>query len=85
MPQKAGNDKGIEAADWKRMQFRRNKVWLALDAQGQPLERQGKVLIKYQLDQDHQYWVHGDSVSRISDKLQKKSESKPAKKKTRRT
>jgi ribonuclease HI len=59
-------------ADWKRMQFRRNKVWLALDPEGKPLEKNGKVLIKYQLNQSHEYWVHADSVTRISGRLQKK-------------
>lgn len=65
-------DKEQEPADWKRMQFRRNKVWLALDPEGTPLERNGKVLIKYQLDQSHEYWVHADSVTAISGRLQKK-------------
>jgi ribonuclease HI len=74
-------DKKDEPADWKRMQFRRNKVWLALDAEGKPLEKNGKVLIKYQLNQSHEYWVHADSVTRISERLQKK---KTAPKKRRR-
>lgn len=83
MADKTDSDKSAEAADWKRMQFRRNKVWLALDTRGRPLEHQGKFLIKYQLNQDHQYWVHQDSVSPISDNLNKKSASKPAAKKSR--
>ena len=48
--------------DWKRMRFKKNKVWLATDPQGKPLEQNGKVLIKYQLDQCHEYWVHKESI-----------------------
>lgn len=51
-----------EHADWKRMRFKRNKVWVAMDARGRPRIEKGKVLIKYQLDQAHQYWVHPKSV-----------------------
>jgi ribonuclease HI len=84
MAEKSDSAKEIEAADWKRMQFRRNKVWLALDAAGKPLEREGKVLVKYQLDQSHQYWVHRGSVSEIAGHLQKKSTAQPVKKKRQR-
>lgn len=79
MAEKKDSGKTVEAADWKRMQFRRNKVWLALDATGQPLVKKGKVLIKYQLNQSHEYWVHGDSVTPISDTpLPKKTAPKKA-------
>lgn len=44
------------------MRFKRNKVWVALDEDGRLQVEKGKVLIKYQLDQDHQYWVHMKSV-----------------------
>jgi ribonuclease HI len=47
---------------WKRMRFKSNKVWLALDANGAPLCRNDKVLIKYQVDQDYEYWVHPASL-----------------------
>jgi len=40
------------------MQFKSNKVWVALDAAQKPLVKAGKQLIKYQLDQPHEYWVH---------------------------
>jgi hypothetical protein len=35
--------------EWKRMRFKKNKVWAAVDAAGDPAEQNGKVLIKYQL------------------------------------
>jgi ribonuclease HI len=55
--------------DWKRMRFKRNKVWVALDENGQPRIEEGKVLIKYQLDQAHQYWVHQNSVRPLDETL----------------
>ena len=72
MAEKKDSNKTVEPTDWKRMQFKRNKVWLALDETGQPLEKKGKVLIKYQLNQSHEYWVHSDSVTNISDTLREK-------------
>jgi ribonuclease HI len=47
---------------WRRMQFKGNKVWLALDDGKRPLQQNGKVLIKYQVDQPHEYWVHASKV-----------------------
>lgn len=44
------------------MRFKKNKVWLALDQNGEPLTQNGKVLIKYQIDQSHEYWVYPHSV-----------------------
>ena len=50
-------------SDWKRMRFKQNKVWLAIDQNGKPVLKNGKVLIKYQLDQDYEYWVHQKNVT----------------------
>ncbi|MBI5896267.1 MAG: hypothetical protein HZB24_09795, partial [Desulfobacterales bacterium] len=44
------------------MQFKGNKVWMAVDEQEHPLLQKGKVLVKYQLEQPHEYWVHPASV-----------------------
>lgn len=55
-------DDARENADWKRMRFKQNKVYVAVDAQGRPIIEKSKVLIKYQLDQAHQYRVHAQSV-----------------------
>jgi ribonuclease HI len=49
-------------ADWARMRFKKNKVWVALDSSGRPQVEDGKVLIKYQLDQPHEYRVHSKHV-----------------------
>ncbi len=56
------SDPKPEAADWQRMRFKTNKVWMALDEKGQPVIREGKVLIKYQLKQDYEYWVKKENV-----------------------
>ena len=57
-----------ENTDWKRMRFKKNKVWLAVDQSGAPLEQNGKVLIKYQLNQTHEYWVRKDNVKPLDSK-----------------
>ena len=48
--------------DWQRMWFKENKVWIAIDAQGLPVSKDGKVLIKYQIKQDYEYWVNQKNV-----------------------
>ena len=48
--------------NWVRMRFKDNKVWVAADAKGTPILKKGKCLIKYQLNQEHEYWVHQNSV-----------------------
>jgi ribonuclease HI len=76
------------AAQWNRMRFRKNKVWLAAGADGKPIEKDGKVLIKYQLDQDYEYWVKKNGVVSLDSEPQrvprsriKNARDKPAKKK----
>ena len=53
---------GPKANDWKRMRFKDNKVWVGVDREGEIIQENGKVLIRYQLDQDYEYWVHAKSV-----------------------
>ena len=50
-------------SDWKRMRFKKNKVWVAVEQNGKPVVKNGKVLIKYQLDQEYKYWVHQNNVT----------------------
>jgi ribonuclease HI len=73
--------------NWKRMRFKKNKVWLATDRDQRPVVKNGKVLIKYQLDQDYEYWVNPkniqpvDSVNSQTQRTEnKKSAEKPPKK-----
>ena len=47
---------------WKRMSFKGNKVWAACDTEGAPLARNNKVRIKYNLDQNYEYWIKQQSL-----------------------
>jgi len=58
------------------MRFKTNKVWLAVDADQKPLIENGKSLIKYQLDQPHEYWVPLSRIAPVED------ENPPAPKKS---
>jgi len=69
------------------MRFKKNKVWLATDRNQRPVVKDGRVLIKYQLGQDYEYWVNPknikpvDSVdSQTKRSGNKKSAEKPPKK-----
>jgi ribonuclease HI len=76
MPEANNKDPG-----WKRMQFKKNKVWVATDGSKKLLVKNGKVLIKYQLKQDYEYWVHERNVNPIDTGQSKKSViKKPAQK-----
>jgi ribonuclease HI len=59
--------------DWKRMMFKGHKVWLCVDDNQQPIVQKDKVLIKYQLDQDHEYWVRQEGVKPIDPARLKKA------------
>lgn len=50
------------------MCFKHNKVWVALGKNTRPRVEKGKVLIKYQLDQPHEYWVHLESIRPLPEK-----------------
>jgi len=52
---------------WKRMRFKGNKVWMAVGPTGEPALEKGRVLIKYQLDQPHEYRVARSSVVELDD------------------
>jgi len=59
------------------MMFKGHKVWLSLDDEQQPIVRNNKVLIKYQLDQEHEYWVRPEAVAPIDPShVKKKSTGK---------
>ena len=63
--------------NWKRMMFKGHKVWVSLDDKQQPFVRNNKVLIKYQLDQEHEYWVRPEALAPIDPShVKKKSAGK---------
>lgn len=53
---------GTTTPNWKRMSFKGNKVWVAVDDGGELAVENGKVLIKYNINQDYEYKVHPDSL-----------------------
>jgi ribonuclease HI len=64
------------------MRFKNNKVWQATEPNGKPIAKNGKVLIKYQLNQDYEYWVHEKGVTPL-DGLQPAKKDAEGKKKSR--
>ena len=70
------------------MCFKQNKVWMAIDQKQRPVVKNGKVLKKYQLDQDYEYWIlqknikpvdalHSEITASYQRKLNKKSLKHP--------
>ena len=51
------------------MRFKQNKVWVAADADGNLRVENNKLLIKYQLDQPHEYWVLPKHVSPLDESV----------------
>jgi ribonuclease HI len=51
------------------MRFKKNKVWMAVDLSGNPIDQNGKVLIKYQLNQPHEYWVRKENINPLDTEL----------------
>jgi len=70
--------------NWKRMVFKKNKVWLATDQDQKPVTKNGKVLIRYQIDQDYEYWVLSKNITPI-DSLQKTEKTEKGKKSTQKS
>jgi ribonuclease HI len=62
--------------NWKRMVFKKNKVWMATDQNENPVVKNGKALIKYQLDQDYEYWVLATNIQPIDSLLLKENSTK---------
>ncbi len=70
--------------NWKRMSFKGNKVWVSVTPDGQVFEKKDKVLIKYNLKQDYEYWIKKDSLEPLDQavpagKKKKKSPEKSSK------
>ena len=50
---------------WKRKMFKGNKVWQAFGPDEKPLTENGKVLMKYNKNQDYEYWVNEKNLEEI--------------------
>ncbi len=67
-------------SSWSRMSFKGNKVWAATTADGLPMEKNGKTLIKYNLKQDYEYWIKKENLLPESCAVPSKKNSAPGKK-----
>ena len=62
---------------WKRVAFKKNKVWMAVQKDDDPVEKNGKVLIKYQHEQEYEYWVHKNSIKPLDSLDSKTDDANP--------
>lgn len=58
---------------WKRMSFKGNKVWVEIDNDGKFPIKNGKVLIKYNLKQDYEYYIKKENLKPEKNAVPKKS------------
>jgi len=56
---------GTKNISWIRMMFKGNKVWQAQGPDEKPLYKNGKVLIKYNVNQEYEYWVYENSLEPV--------------------
>jgi ribonuclease HI len=67
---------------WIRMRFKQNKVWVEVDSDGKIKIHNGKVLIKYQKEQDYEYRVRETDLLPLdaeSGEVSAKTSRKPGK------
>ena len=60
--QSRNTGKAADGSSWVRMRFKKYKVWVEVGAHGRPLVKDGKVRIKYQLDQAYEYRVRLENL-----------------------
>ncbi len=65
------------------MSFKGNKVWVYTGSRKEPVVEDGRILIKYQLEQDQEYRVNKDNISLIDPSAPKKKTRKKSKKKNK--
>jgi len=65
---------------WRRMTFKGNKIWQAFYPDNGPVIKNGKVLIKYNVNQEYEYWVYENKLEPVNkpDTLQMRGDQKPA-------
>ncbi len=68
-------------SSWSRMSFKGNKVWAATTANGLLIEENGKILIKYNLRQEYEYWIKKENLYPESCAVPSKKNSTPGRKK----
>ena len=68
----------IDEQIWLRMQFKQNKVWVAVSNDGKPIVKDGKALVKYQLKQDYEYWVSQNNLRSLPEEKNGKQTTRKA-------
>ncbi len=61
-----------------RMSFKGNKVWVAADQENTPVVENGKVRIKYNLNQDYEYQVKVENLRPVEEAVRAKPRKKPS-------
>jgi len=64
---------------WQRMSFKGNKVWVAMNEDKSFFEKDGKLLIKYGLEQDYEYLIKKENIKPLSQAIPKENRKKPKK------
>ncbi len=59
--------------NFKRMRFKKNKVWAAVTPEGNLDIKDNKVLIKYDLNQNYEYMIHKDNLDSLEKPVSKKT------------
>ena len=75
----------MEDLTWKRMMFKGCKVYAEVDDSGNARVRNGRITIKYQLHQEHEYQARADAVQKIDEapSTKRSPAKKPSKKNSR--
>jgi ribonuclease HI len=64
--------------NWVRRRFKGNKVWVETDGGENPLVLDGRVRIKYRLDQEYEYRVYPEAIRPLDEPLSGTTQSRDA-------
>lgn len=53
--------------NWMRALFKGKKIWIGTDSHGKSIVENGRVLMKYQLNQDKEYWAYPKNIQFLDD------------------
>lgn len=74
---------GDTVPGWRRMRFKKNKVWVEIDEHGKPVIENSRVRIKYQLEQPHEYRVNFENIRDMADTEDKTGPAQPVPRKNK--
>jgi ribonuclease HI len=61
---------------WKRMSFKGNKVWVAMNKDKSFFTKENKLLIKYGLDQNYEYLIKKENIRPVAEAIPKGKHNK---------